>query len=227
MNDKKINTLENLEQPDSNSLSDVEARVMRFGHGKKYNIIYADPPWQYNKKPNKKGRAVECHYPTMPIDDIYNLPIESLAEENCVLFIWVTFPKLYEGIETLKRWGFNYKTVAFVWVKTNKNTATEQFSFLPTDSFDSFWGMGNWTRSNVEICLLGTRGKPLRRSASVHQVIYSPIDKHSKKPAEARMRIVKLMGDLPRVELFARQKTDGWDVWGNQVESDIEVPKHA
>ena len=104
-----------------------------------------------------------------------------------------------------------YKTIAFVWVKKNKKA----------DSL--FWGMGYWTRSNVEFCILATRGRPKRVSAGVHQVIMTPIEEHSKKPQEARNRIEMLMGDVPRIELFARQKSEGWDVWGNEVENDIEM----
>ena len=106
----------------------------------------------------------------------------------------------------LKAWGFKYKTVAFTWVKQNRK------------SDGLFTGMGYWTRANAEICLLATRGHPKRINANVCQVILSHVEEHSKKPDEARDRIVKLMGDLPRVELFARQATEGWDVWGNEVE---------
>lgn len=147
----------------------------------------------------------------MNIDDICNLPVKNIASENCVLFLWVTFPTLLDSFKVIEAWGFNYKTVAFVWVKHNKKTPT------------LFWGMGFWTRANAEICLLATKGKPKRISAKVHQVIISPIEEHSKKPNEIRKRIVNLIGDLPRIELFARQKTDGWDVWGNEVNSDIKL----
>ena len=133
------------------------------------------------------------------------MPVSNIADDNCVLFLWVTMPKLNECWELIEKWGFNYKTVAFTWVKRNKKSLTW------------FWGMGSWTRANAELCLLSTKGKPKRISASVHSVIDSPIEEHSKKPQEARNRIVKLMGDLPRIELFARQKVDGWDCWGNEV----------
>ena len=114
-------------------------------------------------------------------------------------------PLLQEGLETIKKWNFVYKTCAFNWVKKNKRT----------DSY--FWGLGYWTRANAELCLLATKGKPKRINAGVHSVIDTPIEKHSKKPDEVKRRIVELMGDLSRIELFARQKTDGWDVWGNEV----------
>ncbi|SFC54379.1 MT-A70 family methyltransferase [Butyrivibrio sp. YAB3001] len=123
----------------------------------------------------------------------------------------ITFPNLMGAFDVIKAWGFDYKTVAFVWVKQNKKC----------DSL--FWGMGYWTRSNAEICLLATKGHPKRIGRAVHQVIISHIEQHSKKPAETRDRIVELVGDVPRVELFARQKTPGWDSWGNEVESDLEL----
>lgn len=152
------------------------------------------------------------HYNTMSIEDIKSLPISQIASDDCALFLWVTFPCLREGIDTIKAWGFEYKTTAFVWVKQNKKS----------DSL--FWGMGYWTRSNVEICLLATKGKPKRVSASVHQVVISHIEEHSRKPSEIHDRIVELMGaDTRKIELFARRKTPGFDVWGNEVECDIDL----
>lgn len=189
---------------------------------KKYKIIYADPAWSYDDKSLNRGGA-ERHYRTMSIEDIKALPINDIADEDSILFMWATFPKLQEGLDTIKAWGFEFKTLAFVWVKTNKRTNNEQLSFLPSDSFDSFWGMGRWTRSNAEICLLGVKGKPQRLNADVHSVIYAPIDKHSKKPKETRERIIRLIGDLPRVELFARQKSEGWDIWGNELENSLTL----
>lgn len=150
----------------------------------------------------------------MTIEDIYNLPVQKITDDNCVLFLWVTFPLLLEGLETIKKWGFTYKTCAFNWVKKNKIS----------DSW--FWGLGYWTRSNSEICLLATKGSISRASKSVHQICDARITKHSEKPGEIRKKIVELMGDLPRIELFARQKTEGWDVWGNEVESDINFCLH-
>ena len=171
---------------------------------KKYNIIYADPPWKY-KVWSKKGlgRSAESHYRTMRKDDIQNLKVPSA--DICTLFLWVTAPCLIEGIELCKKWGFEYKTIGFTWIKKNKVANS------------LFWGMGYWTRANAELCLIATKGKPKRIAKNVHQVVYTRIEKHSKKPDEVRNRIVKLMGDLPRIELFARQKTEGWDVWGNEV----------
>lgn len=187
-----------------------------------YKIIYADPPWSYNDKSMNRGGA-ERHYKTMRLSDIKALPVDSISDDDSILFMWATFPQLQEALDVIRSWGFVYKTIAFVWVKTNKRTNVEQLSFLPTDSFDSFWGMGNWTRSNAEICLLAVKGNPKRLNADVHSIIYAPIDVHSRKPKETRDKIIRLVGDLPRIELFARKATEGWDVFGNEVSSDVEL----
>ncbi len=147
----------------------------------------------------------------MANEDIEALPVGELAAKDCALFLWVTFPKLYEAWNVMKAWGFKYKTVAFVWLKTNPKANT------------LFFGPGYWTRANAEICLLATKGHPKRISKSVHQVIISKREEHSKKPEEARRRIEALMGDIPRVELFARRPAPGWDVWGNEVESTVSL----
>ena len=172
---------------------------------KKYNIIYADPAWSFTFWSNKAQRKVSDKYNLMSAEDIYKLPVNEIADENCILFIWVTYPNLLEGLETIKRWGFTYKTCGFSWIKKNKKT----------DSL--FWGMGYYTRANNEICLLATKGKPKRVGKGVHQVIMDKIREHSRKPDCVRNRIVELCGDLPRIELFARQKTESWDVWGNEI----------
>lgn len=171
-------------------------------------MIYADPPWRYG---TWKGQGVaERHYPTMSIEEIKALPVAELADRDCILFLWATFPMLPEALDVLRAWGFRFKTVAFTWIKLAPKTNR------------IFWGMGYWTRSNAEICLLATRGQPRRQARNVHQVIISHVEEHSKKPDEARQRIVALMGDVPRIELFARQTAPGWDVWGNEVQSNIQ-----
>lgn len=141
--------------------------------------------------------AAEKHYPTMGIDELCALPVPELAAKDCALFLWATFPQLPEALRLIRAWGFRYRTVAFVWLKRNRKSPSW------------FYGMGYWTRSNAEICLLATKGKPKRQSAGVHQFLISPIEQHSKKPDAAREKIVALMGDLPRIELFARQKRRG------------------
>lgn len=175
-------------------------------------MIYADPPWQYKDKCKAGGRGAEFKYPCMNSSDIKTLPIQTISDDDCLLFLWVTFPMLQEGLDVIRAWGFTYKTVAFNWVKKNKKA----------DSW--FWGMGNWTRSNSEVCLLGVKGKPVRNQANVHSVIDTPIEQHSKKPDEVRSRIVQLCGDVPRIELFARQECAGWECWGNEVHKELEEP---
>jgi len=180
---------------------------------KKYQIIYADPPWSYRTWARGAGNGnVLNHYETMTAKEIQGMNIGDLCDDACVLLMWVTFPTLLGGVELIRKWGFTYKTNAFTWIKRNKKA----------DSL--FWGLGYYTRANAEVCLLATRGKVLPRiSHKVHSVIESRIEGHSKKPEEARKRIVELFGDVPRIELFARQKTEGWDVWGNEVECDIDL----
>ena len=174
---------------------------------KKYNIIYADPPWTYKvwSGKGKEKKSAENHYDCMTDEDIKNLPIKNISDENSILFLWVTYPLLEQGLLTIKEWGFNYKTCAFSWIKKNKKS----------DSL--FWGLGHWTRANNEICLLATKGKPKRVSKGVHQVVYEPIREHSRKPDCVRDRIVELCGDISRIEFFARQKVDGWDSWGDEL----------
>jgi len=170
---------------------------------KKYNIIYADPPWSYKGK--MMNSSVTDHYSVMTINDICNLPVKKIANKNCILFMWVTLPKLNEFMKVVNAWGFEYKSTAFVWCKKNKIS----------DSF--FLGLGRWTRANPEICILATKGKTKRLSQSIRQLQVFPIQEHSKKPNKFRDLIIELVGNLPRIELFAREKTEGWDVWGNEV----------
>ena len=119
---------------------------------KKYNVIYADPPWSYKVWSKKgTGRSAESHYPTMSIEAIKALPVSRLAAKDCALFLWITFPMLREGWGVMDAWGFTFKTVAFVWVKQCRR------------SDNIFTGMGYWTRANAEICLLATRGHPKGR----------------------------------------------------------------
>ncbi|MCI7207799.1 MAG: MT-A70 family methyltransferase [Clostridium sp.] len=180
-------------------------KVDIYNTNKKYNIIYADPPWSYKDKALAGNRGACCKYDVMTIEDIENLPIKDISASDCILFMWVTMPFLKDCFDVIKSWGFKYKTCAFTWIKQNKK------------SNSLFWGMGSWTRANAELCLIATKGKPKRQSAKVHSVIMSKIREHSRKPDETRDRIVELCGDIPRIELFARQSVDGWDCWGNEV----------
>lgn len=180
----------------------------------KYQIIYADPPWTYRKSGGiKSARGLaKTFYPTMELDDIKALPIADFADKNCYLFMWVTAPCLQDGLDVLKAWGFDFFTVAFTWIKGNTRNQESLF-----------WGMGNATRANPEYVLLGRKGKLERLDKGVHSVVMTPVQRHSQKPAEVRTRIERLYGELPRVELFARQKIDGWDSWGNEVENSVEL----
>jgi len=171
--------------------------------GEKYSIIYADPPWSYSDR--KCSGAAEGHYSTMPIDDICALPISAIAAEDCVLFLWATYPLLPEALRVIEAWGFRYKSIAFQWVKLNPRSGTP------------FFGLGRWTRGNTEPCLLAVKGKPHRVSNGVFQLIQEPRERHSQKPGIVRQRIVELCGDRPRIELFAREKAEGWDAWGDGV----------
>lgn len=174
---------------------------------KKYKIIYADPPWSFN---DKLGESRKLSYPVLDTNDLCNLPVENITDKNCVLFMWGSFAMIQDAMRVMIAWGFDYKTMGFIWIK--------QYS---TGSF--FKGMGRYTRSNAEPCFVAVKGKPKRIDKGVSQIIQTVTKshnwlnfrKHSQKPDEVRKKIVKLYGDIPRIELFARTKIHGWDVWGN------------
>ena len=170
---------------------------------KKYGIIYIDPAWTYEDKALAGNRGACCKYDVMSNAELKELPIQKIADENCILFCWATYPKLSDALDLIRSWGFTYKTVAFTWIKTNKKSSSY------------FMGMGRWTRANPEIVLLATKGKPKRLDAGISQIIVSPVQEHSKKPNIVRDKIIQLVGDLPRIEIFARTKVHGWDVIGN------------
>lgn len=170
----------------------------------KFNILYVDPPWQYEQK--RLSGAAERHYRTLSDEELYHLPVQDIAADNSILFLWITYPKLKEALKAIENWGFSYKTVGFVWLKQNRK--------MPT----WFLGLGFWTRGNTEICLLAIKGKPKRMSARVSQLVVSPVEAHSKKPDIVREKIVELVGDLPRAELFARKQSPGWVCVGNEID---------
>jgi N6-adenosine-specific RNA methylase IME4 len=178
-----------------------------------FGAILADPPWDFETWSDKgKGRSAEQHYPTMTLEDLRLLPVQELAAPDCVLFLWTTGAHLIQAIFLLNAWGFEYKTIVFVWVKAD-NTQPDFFQAeLPAQM-----GMGHWSRASSEICLLATRGKPKRLHADVLQAIISPRREHSRKPDCVHERIERLV-DGPYLELFARQSTRlGWTFWGNEV----------
>lgn len=182
--------------------------------GKSYKIIYADPPWSYY---NDSSASPDCTtikgmrrppYPVLSSDEIKKFPVDKISDENSILFIWTTDYHLKKCIEVIEAWGFTYKTIGFVWQKMNKKGNPVCF-------------MGAYTmKSGVEICLLATKGKDAHKLVQKHNIrslVQSERLHHSKKPDEIRDRIVELVGDVKRIELFARQRFSGWDCWGNQI----------
>src|SRR3990167_9752659 len=158
--------------------------------------------------------------PQCPMKIFVNYQWGGVADDNSILFLWATFPKIQEALDVIKAWGFEYKTVGFTWIKKNKNGG-------------NFFGVGWYTKSNAEVCLIGTKGKAPKQSNSVSQIVETTREEHSRKPAIIRDKIVEFCGDLPRIELFARNDgskdlfnrnpLDGWDAWGNEVKSDITL----
>ncbi len=182
---------------------------------RRFDIIYCDPPWSYKDKAKAGNRGAGCKYKVMTLEELMSLNMIGIAKPDSIMFMWVTMPKLLDGtcMKVMDWWGFTPKTTAFTWVKYYNNTKP-------------FMGMGRWTRANAELCILGTRGKPQRINAGIRQlvetfdddiIIQTVPEGHSKKPNIVRDRIVELCGDLPRIELFAREKHIGWEAWGNEV----------
>jgi len=180
---------------------------------KKYSIIYADPAWQFNNE-NTGGSMVSgahAHYDVMNLQTICNLPIRDMAADDCALFMWWIASQPLEALKVVEAWGFKLKTMTcFNWIKTTKNGKLA-------------FGMGFWTRAGSECCLIAVKGRPKRINAAIRSVVVAENEKHSKKPHVFREQIVALMGDLPRVELFAREKHKGWDAWGNEIMSDFQM----
>lgn len=184
-----------------------------------YGAILADPPWKFETWGSQENseHCVERHYSTMTIDEISKLPVGDLAAKDAVLFIWICWPTMHRALEVIESWGFTYKTCAFCWIKAN-GTQVDMFG----ENFPVQIGTGYWTRSNSEVCLLATRGQPKRLNADVRQGIIAPRREHSRKPDGVHERIERLVAG-PYLELFARQKRAGWDVWGNQTDKFKEV----
>jgi len=187
---------------------------------KKYNVIYADPAWKYNRgvhqetfpKRKQTRDERELPYDTMSIEQMKQLNIKSISESDCACFMWVTDSHLKQGIELMETWGFKYKTIVFIWKKvTNKGNTCAT--------------VGAWTMKNCEICILGTKGNMLKHKVSnnTFQLIEAERTINSKKPNEIRDRINAIFPNIPKIELFAREKNEGWDVWGNEVESSVAL----
>lgn len=181
---------------------------------KKYYVIYADPPWSFRDKFLYSSSCSFQHYPVMDLQSIKDLPIKEITTEDSLLFIWTTDAHIPDCLEVIKAWGFKYITVAFYWHKKTKNNKEHIV-------------LGRWTLKSTEMCLLAGRGCPsyLKVCNNVRQFVEEKVGRHSQKPLEVANRIAKLVGNASRIELFARQKVEGWDVWGNEIENDIELFK--
>lgn len=210
----------------------------------KFSIVYADPPWFYPARRNpltRFGRGVSGQYPVMKTEEICALPIASLCADKCALLMWSTWPALEEAMRVIEAWGFEYKTIGFLWVKVNRKMIRDKPFILAQKMISmgvinflnwlACFGVGFYTKSNTEPCLLAMRGSPVVRpiTNTISSVVFAPRGRHSAKPPEVREKIVELFGDIPRVELFAREASPGWGIWGNEVESTFEmetVAKH-
>lgn len=178
-----------------------------------YGCVLVDPPWSYRQSGVHGRSNAADHYPTMTPAELADLRVDRLASRDALMFMWATWPHVETALRLGASWGFEYRTVGFVWVKRDAGRLA--------------WGMGFWTRSNTEPCLLFVRGRPKRASASVHSVVEAPRSRHSAKPSEVRDRVAELVGDVAKVELFARERAPGWDCWGNEVESDVQLTTRA
>lgn len=171
----------------------------------RYSVVYADPPWPYRDKMSGHSFSLDHEYATQPLAWIKKLPVPDIAAKDSALLLWVPSPQLPDGFEVMKAWGYKYVTVAFVWSKlssTGKKIAN----------------LGRWTMGNVELCLLGRRGKIQRAKRNVRQLVEAVRTVHSRKPEEVRLRAEQLFGDVPRIELFARGESPFWDQFGNDME---------
>ncbi len=191
----------------TDSVSDLAALADSVEAGERDPIktIYADPPWSFKVYSGKgKSRSAENHYDTMGQAGIEALSehVSRLAAKDCALFLWAVMPQIPEALRVIEAWGFTYKTVGFTWIKQNK--VGPGFK----------WGMGYWTRSNAEICMLATKGSPQRLAKDVEQLVIAPVGAHSAKPSIVQERIERLVPG-PYFEMFGRRKCKGWTVWGN------------
>jgi N6-adenosine-specific RNA methylase IME4 len=174
--------------------------------GRKFGVISADPAWLFKVYSAKgEGKSPQRHYPCMTLPDICALPVRHLAARDCALFLWITWPKIFDAERVIRSWGFNYSGLAWEWAKFN--FSTQKFAF----------GGGYGTRKNLEPCLLATRGNPERLDASVRDILFARRREHSRKPDEHYARCERMFAG-PYLELFARTRRPGWSVWGNEVD---------
>lgn len=200
---------------------------------KRYSLLLADPPWLYDNKQQNDPARGGITYPTLTMKELYDLPIHKIPTDNALLVMWATFPKLmdtyyaskekvggiaikaeYNPLSIIRNWGFRPLTALFIWVKTNKNGGY-------------YSGLGRYTNSNAEIAIIARKGKGLQRlTKNVKQLIIAPIGKHSAKPREQYTRLFDLYGDVPRIELFARDSNpppEGWDAIGLEMNPSMDI----
>lgn len=218
----------------------------------KFDIILTDVPWTYEDGKSDISALGGVSYPKMTTEDLCKLPVKDIAAKDCLLFFWATHPKMEEAFQIIRAWGFKPTTTAFVWVKLNPK-ATYRLERLKRrkmvkehPDYPENWvpygtprdvitvdggfksGLGSWTNGNTEFVILAKRGRPKRISKSVKQLIFAPVSKHSKKPAETYNRISSLVGsDKTKLEMFATSKVEGWtsiglDVTGNDIRDDLQ-----
>ena len=173
---------------------------------KKYSVILADCPWKMKDRRNGDPAYAAITYDTMSTEDLCDLPVKEVAAKDCALFMWVTGPMFEDCLKIIKAWGFKFKTMAFVWVKLNPKAKT------PASL------MGRFTMSSCEYVLVATRGRPQRVCKNVRQLVQEIRTGHSVKPKEVHKRIEQLYGDVPRLELFAREAVEGWDCHGGDID---------
>ena len=184
----------------------------------RYGAILVDPAWTFETYSEKgKGRSAERHYECMTDDEIAKLPIKEIAADDCVLFLWSTGPKLEDALWVIQKWGFDFKTMGFTWAKQKRGAGAR--------AADWWRGMGYWTRANPEFCILATRGSPKRLpdATDVDELIVAPVREHSRKPDDVRKRIGRLVAG-PYIELFSRERAEGWDAWGAEVGKFDDAP---
>jgi len=178
----------------------------------KYDVILADPPWHFESFiPGKNTRSAENHYPTMSTPEICDLPVGDLAADNAALFLWAVWPRVFDAKDVIDAWGFEYRSLAWCWVKANKS------------GFGFFTGMGYYFRQNTEPCFLAIRGSMPAARHDLQALIYSAVRDHSQKPTDQYRKIEALYPEKRYLELFARRTRPGWDAWGNEVPNSVEM----
>lgn len=188
----------------------------------RYKVILCDAPWKYNDTggaslSTKRGDA-EASYPTMENEELEALPVRSLADDDCMLCMWLTMPKLPIALSVIKAWGFRYLTCGFVWIKLNPKVDGDEDIPTTFTRNDIYSGLGRWVNGNVEMVAFASVGHPERCAMDIKQIVLAPRGAHSKKPAIVHSRIERLFGDVSRLELFAREPREGWTTLGNGIE---------